>query len=161
MKKILTITYVFLCAIVVAQAQIKVKNNDALIILNGQESSTAALENIDPNQIEFIEFIKSKEAKRTYGKKAKDGAIIVQLKWNKEQRDLYTLFDDGPLFILAERYVSREALGEIDPNNIVSIEVLKGESAINKFGEKGKNGVVIINLKSTNKFKSFLPIDND
>jgi Spy/CpxP family protein refolding chaperone len=35
----------------------------------------------------------------------------------------------------------------INPNDIESIEVLKGETATIKFGEKGKNGVIIITLK--------------
>ncbi|MEL6653640.1 MAG: carboxypeptidase-like regulatory domain-containing protein, partial [Bacteroidota bacterium] len=35
----------------------------------------------------------------------------------------------------------------IDPSNIESIEVLKGESAVAIYGEKGRNGVVIITTK--------------
>jgi hypothetical protein len=35
----------------------------------------------------------------------------------------------------------------INPNEIGSIEVLKGETAIIKFGEKAKNGAIIITLK--------------
>ena len=148
-------------SLVALQAQIKVKNNDALIILNGNESSVAELEKLDPTRIESIEVMKGKEAKKIYGKKGEDGALVVQLKWNREDKDLATLFEAGPIFIVSGIQVSRYALGEIDPNNIESINVLKGESAIAKYGEKGENGVVIINLKSNNKFKSFLPFDND
>lgn len=36
---------------------------------------------------------------------------------------------------------------EIDPNQIGSINVLKGESAKSIYGDKGKNGVVVITLK--------------
>lgn len=36
----------------------------------------------------------------------------------------------------------------INPNEIGSIEVLKGETAIIKFGEKAKNGAIIITLKN-------------
>jgi hypothetical protein len=36
----------------------------------------------------------------------------------------------------------------INPNDIESIEVLKGDSAIIKFGEKAKNGAIIITLKN-------------
>jgi hypothetical protein len=38
-------------------------------------------------------------------------------------------------------------MADINPNTIVSINVLKGESAIKKYGDKGTNGVVEITLK--------------
>ncbi|MGY6559626.1 MAG: periplasmic heavy metal sensor [Nitritalea sp.] len=40
-----------------------------------------------------------------------------------------------------------EGISEIDPNQIKAIEVIKGEGAIERFGERGKNGAVIITLK--------------
>lgn len=39
----------------------------------------------------------------------------------------------------------------INPENIQSIEVLKDKSAIDLFGEKGKNGVIIVKLKEDPK----------
>lgn len=36
---------------------------------------------------------------------------------------------------------------DIDPKDIQSMEVLKGEKAIEKFGQKAKNGVIIIKMK--------------
>ena len=36
---------------------------------------------------------------------------------------------------------------KLDPNKIESVTVLKGDSAIEKYGDKGKNGVVIIKTK--------------
>ena len=36
----------------------------------------------------------------------------------------------------------------IDPRKIESMSVYKGEAAIKKYGEKGKNGVIEITLKS-------------
>jgi ABC-type tungstate transport system permease subunit len=38
-------------------------------------------------------------------------------------------------------------LGKIPPENITSIKVLKGNSAISAYGKKAKDGVVIIELK--------------
>jgi len=38
-------------------------------------------------------------------------------------------------------------LVEINPNDIITIDVIKGDAATKKYGEKGKNGVVEINLK--------------
>jgi len=40
-----------------------------------------------------------------------------------------------------------ESLDNIDPKDIKSINVIKGESAKNEYGEEGENGVIIIYLK--------------
>ena len=45
----------------------------------------------------------------------------------------------------------------IDPNDIESISVLKGDSAINRYGAQGKNGVVLIYTKKAKLNKSGLP----
>ncbi len=55
-------------------------------------------------------------------------------------------------------YIVRDSKGErrvsdvsgIDPNNIKSVNVLKNESATKAYGEAGKNGVVIIEIKGGN-----------
>lgn len=39
------------------------------------------------------------------------------------------------------------SMESIDPDDIASVNVLKGESAISKYGAEGKNGVVIITTK--------------
>ena len=60
-------------------------------------------------------------------------------------------FEDGkePLLIYAELVISQEQMNEINPENIQSIEVLKGEKAIAAYGEKGKNGVIKITPKTS------------
>ena len=51
------------------------------------------------------------------------------------------------LFILDEKEISYEEMQKIDPNTIKSINVFKDEKAIEKYGEKGKNGVLVITIK--------------
>ncbi len=51
------------------------------------------------------------------------------------------------LVIVDGRQGDRKLLETIDPSNIESISVLKGGSATNVYGEKGKNGVIIVKLK--------------
>ena len=41
----------------------------------------------------------------------------------------------------------KNLLNGIDPNTIESMNVLKGESAIKKYGNKGKEGVIEITTK--------------
>ena len=45
-------------------------------------------------------------------------------------------------------------MNTISPNAIQSINVLKGETALNKYGDKGKNGVVEIFLKVPGIFQT-------
>ncbi|HEY0039359.1 MAG TPA: M56 family metallopeptidase [Flavisolibacter sp.] len=54
----------------------------------------------------------------------------------------------SPLFILDDQEVSKEAIENLDPKRIESVNVLKDASATSVYGEKGKNGVVEIKTKS-------------
>ena len=53
------------------------------------------------------------------------------------------------LYVIDGKISDRKALELILPNNILSINVLKGNSAILLYGEKGKNGVIEITTKKT------------
>ncbi|UZD22028.1 Spy/CpxP family protein refolding chaperone [Algoriphagus halophytocola] len=61
--------------------------------------------------------------------------------------------NEKPVFYLDSKdgYKEIKDLKKIQPNQIESMEVLKGNSAIEKFGDKGKNGVIIIKLKEEPK----------
>jgi hypothetical protein len=54
-----------------------------------------------------------------------------------------------PLYFIVDKSGKRkvESFKDIDKNNIERIDVLKGSSAKKDYGEKGKNGVVLIYLK--------------
>ena len=52
-----------------------------------------------------------------------------------------------PLIIVDGKEISNAVLQSIDPENIESISVLKDESATKIYGEKGKNGVILVTLK--------------
>ena len=57
--------------------------------------------------------------------------------------------DDGkePLFMLNGKEISKKEMDELDPDSIEKIEVLNGDSATEKYGDKGKDGVVLITTK--------------
>jgi len=52
------------------------------------------------------------------------------------------------LYIVDGKETKYEEVGKIDPDNIESINVLKGEAAEKLYGAKGKNGVIIIKTKT-------------
>lgn len=52
-----------------------------------------------------------------------------------------------PLYVLDGKEITEPEFSALKPNNIQSINVLKGESATKAYGDKGKNGVILITLK--------------
>jgi TonB family protein len=52
-----------------------------------------------------------------------------------------------PLYVYSGLIITHEQVMSINPKNIQSIEVLKGEKAIAAYGDKGKNGVIKITIK--------------
>jgi TonB-dependent SusC/RagA subfamily outer membrane receptor len=52
-----------------------------------------------------------------------------------------------PLFLVDGREVSQDTLNNLYPDQIESINVLKDSAALKKYGDKGKNGVILVVLK--------------
>lgn len=57
------------------------------------------------------------------------------------------LSGDSLLLIIDEKEVSLTELKTLNNEDIDNISVLKGQSGIEVYGDKGKNGVIIITLK--------------
>ena len=55
-----------------------------------------------------------------------------------------------PLFIIDGKEISSSSINAISPDQIDSMSIVKGESALKIYGEKAKNGVVIITTKRKN-----------
>jgi len=52
------------------------------------------------------------------------------------------------LYVVDGKIISKGEINTINQNDIQSINILKNENAVKLYGEKGKNGVVIINTKN-------------
>ncbi|MCO4822556.1 MAG: TonB-dependent receptor plug domain-containing protein [Flavobacteriaceae bacterium] len=67
----------------------------------------------------------------------------------KGDKKIFITDSDGksPLYVLNGKEITDSQMKEIDPNNIKTVNVIKGDAAEKKYGEKGKNGVVEINTK--------------
>jgi TonB-dependent SusC/RagA subfamily outer membrane receptor len=57
--------------------------------------------------------------------------------------------ENQPLFIVDDSIVTEGGLTTLNPNKIVSIDILKDSAAVAYYGEKAKNGVVIIHTKKS------------
>ena len=56
-------------------------------------------------------------------------------------------FPEGTLILADGKEISQEEMKNIPPNNIQSVNILKGETAIKKYGEKAKEGAIEITTK--------------
>lgn len=56
-------------------------------------------------------------------------------------------FSDDVYYVVDGVHVSAAELKKISADKINSIEVFKGESAVEKFGEQAKNGAIVVNTK--------------
>jgi TonB family protein len=54
---------------------------------------------------------------------------------------------EDPLYIIDGVIVSKDIFKKLDPATIKSVSILKNESATAPYGEKGKNGVILISTK--------------
>lgn len=67
----------------------------------------------------------------------------------------------APLYIVDGKEMSAEEVHKIDNTKIGSVNVLKGAEATKQYGDKGKNGVVMITMKEgTQSFQSAGTTDN-
>ncbi|HLV24548.1 MAG TPA: DUF6146 family protein [Moheibacter sp.] len=66
-----------------------------------------------------------------------------------------------PLMVVDGNIVDYDkTINEINPDEIESIKVLKNENAIEKYGEKGKNGVIEIHLKEKENVSFLEKLEN-
>lgn len=90
-------------------------------------------------------------------KKDKEPRYPVDIKYYSEQPiegidiisdcSIYEKPEISPLYIVDTKEVAEEYIKDIKPEDVETVTVLKDKSAIEKYGEKGKNGVIEIKLK--------------
>ena len=113
--------------------------SDKTVIVDGKEFD-GDINDIPPADIASIEVRKADKMKGIYGGKPDKDKIIINTKTK------YNTNTTQPI-VVVNGEITDNSFNDIDPESIESMAVLKGEKAISKYGEKGKNGVVEITLK--------------
>ncbi|WP_066629328.1 M56 family metallopeptidase [Labilibacter marinus] len=130
-----------------------------LVIIDEKEETMQVLNNLDPSEIGNVTVIKDASAISLYGDKAKNGVIIVHKTISKDKGIVVVeknKIDEAPVVKIKDSNESfSEALVIVDgeempmdefntlkPNSIKSIDVMKGQAAIDKYGDKGKHGII-------------------
>lgn len=125
---------------------------EPLIIVNGIQWPEGLGVNImDANKIDSIHIWKNEKAITMYGEKGKNGVIIITPKkqaTDNPQTGAIRIKGEAvnAVYYVNGKETSKEAIELIDPAKIQSIDVLKGDKAKEKYGEKGKNGVIEITV---------------
>lgn len=149
MKKLF---FIFLLIPILAWSQITTKAGETpLFVLDGTIVSEATINDIDTNNIDYVNVIKNDSLVEKYGEKAKNGVVEIYTKdfdgnSGNAMNNQITEFqnEDGTvkLIVLDGIAVSMDDLSNYDPKNIERIKVLKGSEATEKYGEDGNNGVI-------------------
>lgn len=126
----------------------------ALIVVNGEvKPASFKVSSIPPDSIYSMDVYKGEKATALFGDKAEKGALVIVTPGFRRQHPPMKRIDAvkvalDPLYIIDGKEMrGANALKSINPDDIESINVLKDEAAIDKYGEKGRNGVLIVKLK--------------
>ena len=119
-------------------------NNEPMVIVNGIQTNLK-VSNLDPNTIESVNVLKGESATAIYGVSGKNGVIQIRTK-GSAMPDMLKSTDKDPLVIVDGKEFDSD-INSIDPQSISVISVHKTGPVIDQYGEKGKNGVIIITTK--------------
>ena len=170
MKKIITLVLLMATYIVSAQQMPSIKCAPARnaqqplwvvndVVLTDEKVSSIVQKSLKSDDIESINVLKGASAVAIYGNKAQGGAIVVTLKKSNDtsskDKAVGSLSVTGvPSNLLVivdgkEMYATEATnfMSNISPEKIDSITVLKDPIALTKYGDKGRNGVLIVTLK--------------
>jgi len=112
--------------------------NRKLFVLDGVPSDPNTFEITDISKYVTVNKLDSESATKLYGEKGKNGAFILVSK---------DKFIDSQLILLDGKVISKSEMDQLGPDRIASMDILKGKSATDRYGEKAKNGVILITSK--------------
>jgi len=128
---------------------------DVILLVNGQEVSPEIFRAIDPQRIQSVTVLKDQASLAKYTTdKSKTGIIQVKLKKEEQASNINIptiRFDSQTskaLVIIDGKAADATAVQALPPSQIKSIKVLKGQQAVDLFGEAAKNGAICVSTRS-------------
>ena len=136
-------------------------------MLDGKIITEAEMKKIDPETIQSIDVLKGESANKMYGDKGKDGAVVITLKGADKSSAVSSgtgkstgegkSTGDSEMknaLVIVDGKVSDVDIKSLDPNTISAVYVTKDKTAVDKYGEKGKNGVIEVVTKKADTTKT-------
>lgn len=137
--------------------------NEPVFVLDGKEIDAKKAKSLNTFEIESVSIIKQgKDLIDKYGDNAKNGVVLIKSKTKNSKQPYVKVVDSlqyntkthqiefkggDPSFIVDGKEMTEGDFKKIKPEDIESVDVLKGDNAIKKYGEKGKHGVIEITTK--------------
>lgn len=139
--------------------------NPPLYVVDGVITDKRRAEYFLEVGVESVNVLKGKSATDKYGEKGKYGVWEMTLKKDAKggattdsltqqgislkanSVTINTNSEKSPLVFLDGIIIDKAKMDAINPNDIESITVSKDKSAVEKYGDKGKNGVILITSK--------------
>ncbi len=127
-------------------------------VLDGREVDK--VEDLDPDRIKSISILKNPEAVAKYGERARDGVVVITTKSSETADPAAPKIDSTTIrvvkfpcagapksivYVLDGREV--DTVEDLDPDRIKSMSILKNPEAVAKYGERARDGVVVITTK--------------
>ena len=116
-----------------AQTEPNVKQLNDPVVVIARDVKSISSESVE------ITVLKDEEAVAVHGEIGKKGVVMITHKRNQSEKV------DTPLILIDG--IEFGNIKSITPESIETITILKDKAALEKYGEKGKNGVVIITTK--------------
>ena len=125
-------------------------NKGQLIVVDGKEVTEEEMLKIKSEDVAGVNILApGSKAAEAYGEKGHSGVILIETKTAKNLS-----VATNPLVVVDGKEASYEELGKIVSEKIDNVTVLKsGSEAANSYGEKGKNGVILVTTKAAQKKK--------
>ncbi len=153
MKHLILSLCIVLSSITLIQVQnstnnlnVAVKNNAKPDIYVDGKKFDFPMELIDKDKIESVSIMKDKELLKKYN--AKNGVILISTKKDNNSKTNFTYKlnkSKKPIVIINGKKSTQMELQKLDPNDIESINVLKGEQG--KLLYNSPSGAIIVKLK--------------
>ena len=127
-----------------------VSNKGQLIVVDGKEVTEEEMLKIKSEDVVSVNVLApGSKVAEAYGEKGHSGVILIETKTAKNLSVV-----TNPIVIVDGKEASYEELGKIDPDKIANVTVLKaGSDAAKAYGDKGKNGVILVTTKAGGKKK--------
>ena len=138
--------------------EIKMEDGKDIIIVNGKEVSRETMEEMEEEDQLHGKHIRIKTKSSSGGH-----SNVVIIKDSDYEDDIEVISKKGngfffidtdddkdQLYIIDGKEGSKEDVKSVSPNKIETINVYKGDKAIEKYGKKAKDGVIEIKTKKEN-----------
>ncbi len=140
-----------------------------LILLDGREINKEEMIQLNSADIESVSVLKDDNAKVEYEKRGANGVVLIVTKHGNKtgEKGSASMFKSAegsvilnkaggtfPLILLDGQEISEADMKALEPESIHSINILKDVAATEKYGTKGKAGVIEIESKAAKQNKS-------